>query len=65
MNQITKEDILKEIEALLEYDTKTQINPNYLQYFEINELIEIKNNLTKDVKTIVDENIDWLEQFKK
>ena len=64
---LTKEELLKEIEALLSYkptDTTT-INPNYLDYLEIEDLQSIKENLIKSIGKLKEEDIEWLEQFKK
>jgi len=64
---LTKEELLKEIEALLSYkptDTTT-INPNYLDYLEIEDLKSIKENLIKSIGKLKEEDIEWLEQFKK
>jgi len=46
-NKITKEELLKEIEALLSYtpEDKTTINPNYLEYLELEDLESIKKGL--------------------
>lgn len=43
---ITKEDLIEQIKSLITYDnSQTQINQNYLQYFEYEELLEIKQTL--------------------
>ena len=63
----TKEELLKEIEALLAYNPKQklEINPNYLEYLEIEDLESIKSTLLKKVGKLKDEDKDWLEQFKR
>ena len=63
----TKEDLLKEIEALLSYkpEEKTTINPNYLEYLELEDLESIKKGLMNRIGKLSQENIVWLEQFKK
>jgi len=63
----TKEELLKEIEALLSYkpEEKLEINPNYLEYLEISDLESIKNGLIKKVGKLSQEDIEWLQQFKK
>ena len=63
----TKEELLKEIEALLAYnpEQKLEINPNYLEYLEVEDLESIKSTLLKRVGELNEEDKDWLEQFKK
>ena len=64
---IKKEKLLKEIEVLLSYNPKesTTINPNYIEYLELNDLESIKANLISKVGELKEEDILWLEQFKK
>jgi len=66
-NKTTKEALLKEIEALLSYkpDDKLEINPNYLEYLEIEDLESIKRGLMDKIGKLSEEDIEWLEQFKK
>jgi len=63
----TKEELLKEIEALLAYnpEQKLEINPNYLEYLEIEDLESIKATLLKKVGILKEEDKEWLEQFKR
>ena len=65
-NKLTKEELLKEIEALLSYkpEEKTTINPNYLEYLEINDLESIKKGLMDKMGKLKEEDIEWLQQFK-
>ena len=62
-----KEELLKEIEALLSYkpEEKTTINPNYLEYLELEDLESIKKGLISKIGKLSQEDIKWLEQFKK
>ncbi len=62
-----KEELLKEIEALLTYkpEEKTTINPNYLEYLELEDLENIKKGLLSKIGKLTPEDIAWLEQFKK
>jgi len=64
---IKKEKLLKEIEVLLSYNPNqsVDINPNYIEYLELNDLESIKANLIDKVGKIKQEDIVWLEQFKK
>lgn len=66
-NRITKEELLKDIEALLSYkpEDKLEINPNYLEYLELEDLESIKKNLMDKIGKLKEEDIRWLEQFKK
>ena len=61
-----KEEILKEIEALMTYkpEHKTTINPNYLEYLEISDLESIKKSLLDKVGKLSQKDIAWLVQFK-
>jgi hypothetical protein len=63
----TKEELLKEIEALLSYNPEeiTTINPNYLEYLEIEDLESIKKGLIERIGTFSKEDLEWLQQFKK
>ncbi len=63
----TKEALLHEIEAILTYkpENKTSINPNYLEFLEIEDLENIKKGLLNKMGKLKEEDIIWLEQFKK
>jgi len=63
----TKEELLHEIEALLTYkpENKTTINPNYLEYLELEDLESIKKGLMAKIEKLTQEDIEWLEQFKR
>jgi len=62
-----KEVLLHEIEALLTYkpENKTTINPNYLEYLELEDLENIKRGLMAKIGKLTQEDIEWLEQFKR
>jgi len=64
---IRKEELLKEIEVLLSYNPKesTTINPSYIEYLEVHDLESIKENLIAKIGKLKEEDILWLEQFKK
>jgi len=66
-NKTTKEELLKEIEALLSYnpEEKTTINPNYLEYLELEDLESIKKGLLAKIGKLSNEDIEWLQQFTK
>ncbi len=66
MENMGKEEILKEIEKLLSFDgNETTINPNYLQYFSKEELHSIKTELERKYEKMVEENLEWMKSFKK
>jgi len=62
-----KEALLKEIEALLTYkpENKLEINPNYLEYLELEDLESIKQGLMDKMGKLSKEDIAWIQQFKK
>ncbi len=62
-----KDELLKEIEALLSYkpEENTTINPNYLEYLEVEDLESIKKSLINRIGKLSKEDIAWLQQFKK
>lgn len=57
--QYTKEELLEQITKLMTFDESSiYINPDLLQYMEIDELIDIKQNLIKskkDYSTMLDD----------
>ena len=63
----TKEELLQEIEALLTYkpENKTSINPKYLEFLELEDLENIKKGILAKLGKLKEEDIHWLEQFKK
>ncbi|CAA6812069.1 MAG: Unknown protein [uncultured Sulfurovum sp.] len=63
----TKEELLHEIEALLSYkpEEKMTINPNYLEYLGSEDLESIKKSLLDKMGKLKQEDIEWLERFKK
>ncbi len=61
-----KERLLEEIERLLGFDgEKASINPDYLEYFTVEELESIKKGLQKKYETMVEENLEWMQRFRK
>ena len=61
-----KEKLLKEIEELLsKYDGEMEISPYVLEYLDEHELEKIKQNLLKKQENVIEDNSEWLEQFKK
>jgi len=62
---ITKEELLSQIEDLISYGYEPTINPGLLEYLSIDDLISIKNNLLSKKDKLSDEDKAWLEQFRK
>lgn len=62
-----KEQCLREIEQLLSYkpEEKTTINPNYLEYLDLEDLASIKQSLMDRIGKLSQEDLEWLQQFKK
>ncbi len=61
-----KEKKLKEIEELLKvYDGEMEIAPYVLKYLTLEELESIELNILKKQGNVIEDNSEWLEQFKK
>ncbi len=66
MSKDEKFEKLKEIEELLKtYDGKMEISPYVLEYLSLEELDSILLNLLKQQSNVIQENQEWLQQFKK
>jgi len=65
-NTQTKEELLADIEKLIAYGRdEPTINPTLLEYLEIDDLISTKRKLLERVGELKEEDIAWLQQFKK
>ena len=61
-----KTELLQEIEEILsKYDGEMEISPYVLEYLDESELEKIKQNLLKKQENVIENNREWLEQFKK
>lgn len=61
-----KQEKLKSIEALLKvYDGEMEINPYVLQYLSLEELETIELGILKKQGNVIEDNHEWLQQFKK
>ncbi len=61
-----KKKKLKEIEELLAtYGGEPEIAPYVLKYLSLEELDSILLNLLKQQSNVIEENHEWLQQFKK
>jgi hypothetical protein len=66
MGIVEKEKLLTIIEKLLSSgESKTVINPAYMQYFEIEELMRIVKTLEDKQGVLSEDDINWLQQFKR
>jgi hypothetical protein len=60
-----KEALLHEIEKLLSFDGRdTAINPDYLAYFTLEELTNIKKELEERHERMVENHLEWMQRFK-
>jgi len=61
-----KEPLLADIDTLIAYGREEPtINPDLLAYLTLQDLKSIKEKLLERVGTLSQEQILWLEQFKK
>jgi hypothetical protein len=65
-NKESKEKLLAEIEKLIAYGRdEPTINPDLLDYLEIEDLLNTKAKLLERVGKLSKDDKEWLEQFKK
>ncbi len=65
-NQESKEKKLKNIQEMIEnYGGKLEIDPFVLKYLSLDELDSIMLGLLKRQESIIENNHEWLQQFKK
>ena len=61
-----KEILLTEIDKLIAYGKEEPtINPTFLEYLEVSDLLSIKKKLLERVGKLSQDDKKWLEQFKK
>ena len=63
-----KQQLIKDIQNLLNsYSDKdtTSINPDLLEFMDKDTLISIIDSLLKQKESLLEENKEWLEKFKK
>jgi hypothetical protein len=61
-----KEEKLKTIEKLLKvYGGEMEINPYVLKYLTLEELESIELQILKSQSNVIENNHEWLQQFKK
>ncbi|AXH15196.1 hypothetical protein [Malaciobacter mytili] len=62
---LEKEKIIEEIKKLIVMNDKetVEINPNFLQYFEIEELLAIKDKLEVKKSNISKSSLNYLDEI--
>ena len=64
MEELTKQELIEEIKHLISVDgTSTEINPNYLEYFEQEELIEMKEDLLFKKLNVVETTKEYVDEL--
>jgi hypothetical protein len=64
--EASKQALLDDIERLIAYGRKDPtINPDLLKYLTVEDLEHIKAKLLERVGKLDEEDITWLQQFKK
>ena len=64
-NNLEKTELIEDIKNLIKINPEEtiEINPNYLNYFELDELIEIKKKLSYKRENFQEENAEFLEDI--
>jgi hypothetical protein len=64
MNDTTKLELIEEIKQLISVDgSSIDINPNYLEYFELEELEDIKQQLLNSKSNVKSFTKDYVEEL--
>lgn len=63
--EITKEELIKDIKLLIstDDDDNVDINPNFLEYFQIEELVSMKEQLIKRKNNFREDTFDYLDEI--
>ena len=63
--EFTKEELIEEIKSLISINKNEtiDINPNFLEYFDIEELISIKERLIFKKSKIRETTFDYLDEL--
>ena len=59
----TKKDLVEQIKLLIDKNKETQINTKYIDYFEIDELIEIRDSLEFKKSNNEKETLNYLDNI--
>lgn len=64
-NELTKEELIEEIKSLIIIDKEDsiEINPNFLEYFDLEELISIKETLIFKKNKIRESTFEYLDEL--
>jgi len=64
MEELTKKDLIEEIKLLITSDgSSVDINPNYLEYFTLEELNEIKIDLLLKKKNVISSTKEYVDEL--
>jgi len=64
MEKSTKEQLIEEIQHLISVDgTSTEINPNYLEYFTSEELVEMRTELLFKKENKVESTKEYVNEL--
>jgi hypothetical protein len=65
MDKINKNELISEIKKLIDTnaDKQTQINPKYIEYFELDELIEIRDLLLEKKENAHQNSNNYLDEI--
>lgn len=64
MEELTKTELIEEIKHLISVDgTSTEINPNYLEYFTDEELLEMKEDLINKKLNVVETTKEYVDEL--
>ena len=64
MEELTKTELVEEIKHLISVDgVEIEINPNYLEYFELDELIEMKEDLITKKLNVVETTKEYVDEL--
>ena len=64
MEELNKTELIEEIKHLISVDgTETEINPNYLEYFTEEELVEMKEDLLHKKLNAVETTKEYVNEL--
>ncbi len=64
MEDLTKIELIEEIKHLISVDgAETQINPNYLDYFTQEELVEMKEDLLLKKINVIETTKEYVDEL--
>ena len=64
IEELTKEELIEEIKHLISVDgTETQINPKYLEYFTLDELLEIREDLLSKKMNVIETTKEYVDEL--